>query len=111
MCSESRFDEGVWYSELEFYFYNNEGMKFPARFINLIKNGVCTTYFSINLNRALVGYFANERDIRPGDPMSPYLFLLAMEVFTQLFDHIIQNRRFEYHKKCKELNFAHYFCL
>ncbi|KAL0286732.1 UNVERIFIED_CONTAM: hypothetical protein Sradi_7141400 [Sesamum radiatum] len=77
---------------------------FPTHFINLIEQCVSTASFSVSLNGAIHGFFKGGRGLRQGDPMSPYLFVLVMEVGSALLRYRVQNAtQFQYHWKCKEL--------
>ncbi|KAL0346366.1 UNVERIFIED_CONTAM: hypothetical protein Scaly_1652600 [Sesamum calycinum] len=77
---------------------------FPLRFIGWIEQCVSTTSFSISLNGSIYGFFKGGRGLRQGDPMSPYLFVLVMEIWNSLLRYRVQSvAQFQYHWKCKEL--------
>ncbi|GKD82445.1 RNA-directed DNA polymerase, eukaryota, reverse transcriptase zinc-binding domain protein, partial [Tanacetum coccineum] len=69
---------------------------------------VTTPSYSICLNGERHGFFKGGRGLRKGDPLSPYLFTLVMEVFNLIIQQEIkENRRFKYHHGCKELEITH----
>ncbi|XP_011101788.1 uncharacterized protein LOC105179850 [Sesamum indicum] len=75
---------------------------FPSTFVKWIEECVSTPSFSVGLNGKPHGFFRGARGLRQGDPLSPYLFVLVMEVlhlgFLQLID---QEEIFSYHWKCE----------
>ncbi|KAL0302800.1 UNVERIFIED_CONTAM: hypothetical protein Sangu_3078000 [Sesamum angustifolium] len=64
---------------------------FPHQFIALIEQCISTATFSVSLNGSIHGFFKGGRGLRQGDPMSPYLFVLVMEVWNSLLRHRVQN--------------------
>ena len=81
--------------------------KFPPIFIYWIKCCLTSPMYSISLNGGLVGYFMGERGVRQGDPLSPYIFVLAMDVLSKLLDAAADHGVFNYHPKCKKIKLTH----
>ncbi|KAL2248449.1 UNVERIFIED_CONTAM: hypothetical protein Sindi_2697200, partial [Sesamum indicum] len=55
------------------------------------------------LNAGIHGFFAGPRGLRQGDPMSPYLFVLVMEILGLMIQQKIEVQgRFLYHWRCEE---------
>ncbi|GJZ80916.1 RNA-directed DNA polymerase, eukaryota, reverse transcriptase zinc-binding domain protein [Tanacetum coccineum] len=76
--------------------------------INWIMICISTASFSICINGEVCEYFKGGRGLRLGDPMSPYLFTLVMEVLNMIMiKNIKDDSRFKYHYGCKELKLTH----
>ncbi|KAK2658719.1 hypothetical protein Ddye_005252 [Dipteronia dyeriana] len=81
---------------------------FLLKVINWIKVCLTTPKFSISINGELAGFFSGKRGLRQGDPMSPYLFVIAMEVLSKLLaNHIMDTANFKYHWRCDKLKLSH----
>ncbi|KAL0453994.1 UNVERIFIED_CONTAM: LINE-1 retrotransposable element O protein [Sesamum latifolium] len=78
---------------------------FPPLFILWIEECVTTPSFSVCLNGSPHGFFRGARGLRQGDPMSPYLFVLVIEVLNLILQQIIeQDGGFTYHWRCEALH-------
>ncbi|KAL2243964.1 UNVERIFIED_CONTAM: hypothetical protein Sindi_0514400 [Sesamum indicum] len=70
-----------------------------------IEECITTPSFSVGLNGKAHDFFVGSRGLRKGDPLSPYLFFLVMEVMHLVFLQIIeQDGRFQFHWKCESSN-------
>ncbi|GJS87451.1 hypothetical protein Tco_0770087 [Tanacetum coccineum] len=80
------------------------GFGFHTRMIAWIMECVTTTSFSININGSLYGFFKGKSGLRQGDPLSPYLFTLIMEILMLMLQRGVRNApAFTYHIYCSKL--------
>ncbi|KAK4382686.1 Retrovirus-related Pol polyprotein from type-2 retrotransposable element R2DM [Sesamum angolense] len=90
--------------EWDFLFATLRLFGFPAVFIRWIEECVTSAHYSVVVNGGVHGFFAGARGLRQGDPMSPYLYVLVMEVLQMILQQFIdQDGQFLYHWRCTEL--------
>ncbi|GJR74563.1 RNA-directed DNA polymerase, eukaryota, reverse transcriptase zinc-binding domain protein [Tanacetum coccineum] len=65
---------------------------------------VRTVAFTISINNERAGYFKGGRGLRQGDPISPYIFMLVMEVFTLILQkYISEDAKFKVVKRALDM--------
>ena len=84
-----------------------EAMDFPDTFIHWISLCVTTSSFSVQVNGELAGYFQSARGLRQGCALSPYLFVICMNVLSKLLDKSANDHNLGYHPKCKNIGLTH----
>lgn len=80
---------------------------FPTKFIHWIMMCVSIVSYSLMINKGVTKPFKAKRGIRQGDPMSPYLFVLAMEYLGRELCQLQENRDFNFHPRCRQLESIH----
>ncbi|GJW24027.1 RNA-directed DNA polymerase, eukaryota, reverse transcriptase zinc-binding domain protein [Tanacetum coccineum] len=85
-----------------------KGFGFHEKMVIWIMQCVTTVTFTLNVNGDRIGYFKGGRGLRQGDPISPYLFTLIMEIFSLiLLREINHEPNLQYHFRCKDIKLSH----
>lgn len=83
------------------------GLHFSEQFVAWIMECVTTTYFSLVIYGGMHGHFRGARRLRQGDPSSPYLFGIYIEVLGRQLHQHINHPSFCCHPKCAKQWIAH----
>nr|XP_009757463.1 PREDICTED: uncharacterized protein LOC104210294 [Nicotiana sylvestris] len=70
---------------------------------------VSTVSYSLLINGGLTTRFQAKKGLRQVDPMSLYLFVLAMEYLNRSLKNLKQNPDFNYHLICSKLDLVHIY--
>ncbi|KAL9673455.1 hypothetical protein QQ045_029713 [Rhodiola kirilowii] len=84
-----------------------ENLKFPRKFIAWMVMCVRSTSYSIMINGEMIDFFEGKRGLRQGDPLSPFLFTIAMEGLFRMLQRLNKDVGFFYHPKCHRIKLSH----
>ncbi|CAA7032183.1 unnamed protein product [Microthlaspi erraticum] len=82
-------------------------MNLPAQFIHWINLCISTASFSVQVNGELAGFFRSTRGLRQGCSLSPYLFVISMNVLSKLLDRAAGANDIGYHPRCQNIGLTH----
>jgi len=83
------------------------GLGFPDMFTQWVMSCVRTVSYSNVVNGQATQNFAAAKGLRQGDPISPFLFAIAMEYLSRLLKGLKEETNFKYHPKCSKLDITH----
>lgn len=63
----------------------------------------------VGYNGTVNGYFKGSRGLRQGDPLSPNLFVIAMNCLSYMIKRAATQEGLSYHPNCKKIKFTHLY--
>jgi len=75
--------------------------------IKWIEECITTPTFTVSVNGVSGGFFKSTKGLRHGDPLSPYLFVLGMEVFSTLLHSRFDSGYITYHPRAEDIGLSH----
>lgn len=78
---------------------------FPTKFINWILQCVRTVSYSVVINGQPNTPFNAAKGLRQVDPISPYLFAVAIEYLSRLLSTMKDHKDYSYHPRCAKLGY------
>ena len=84
-----------------------EAQQFPPMFITWITECISSPRFSVAINGELAGFFKGKKGLRQGDSISPYLFIMLMEVLSRLLDRAESQGSYRLHPLCSSPKLTH----
>lgn len=82
-------------------------LNIPEEFVHWVELCVCSASFSVQVNGELAGYFKSKRGLRQGCALSPYLFVICINVLSSMLDKAVERNLVGYHPKCKNIQVTH----
>ena len=87
---EKAYDSISW----DFLYQVMNWMGFGSQWVRWIKWCISTASFSVLFNGSPTGFFPSSKGLRQGDPLSPYLFVIGMEVLSCLLNRAVEGNYF-----------------
>ena len=97
------FDSVRW----DFLLSSLQAYHIPIPFINCLRACVCSPTFSLTINGVTSGYFKGKTGLRQGDPLSPILFVMVMNILSLMLNKAATNGTFNLHHGCEDINLTH----
>lgn len=84
-----------------------EAQQFPPRFITWITESILSPRFLVAINGELASFFEGKKGLRRGDSISPYMFIMLMEVLSLLLNKAESDGAFRLHPLCSTPRLTH----
>lgn len=68
---------------------------FSDQWRNIVFNCISSPCYAIMLNEKTLGFFNPSRGLRQGDPLSPYLFVLAQELLSRMINQVVDSNQIQ----------------
>lgn len=78
-------------------------LNFPGKFIRWVMECLTTFSYSICINGWPSEPFYAKWGLRQWDPMSPFLFVLAMDYLSRMLKKLMANPNFKFHPRCVKM--------
>ncbi|RVX10542.1 LINE-1 retrotransposable element ORF2 protein [Vitis vinifera] len=83
---EKAYDSLNW----QFFMKVMRKMGFGSKWLGWMWSCISTAKFSVLVNGVSAGFFPSSKGLRQGDPLSPYLFVMGMEVLSNLIRRAVE---------------------
>lgn len=82
---------------------------FPWKMVRWIMQCISTFSCTFMVNGEMTSHIQAKKGLRQGDPMSPYVFVLAMEYLDRCLQSLKKEPDFYYHPRCQKLDIVHLY--